>query len=104
LVTKQKAHSGINSTQNAAFFEKFLFTKRKAHSGKNSAAECCKNSVTKQKALSAPKFVPERRTFYVLSKCVAFHAVIAVFRSVTAAHYTKSEAGFTVEYRMFKKL
>jgi len=62
--------------------------------------------ITKRKALFALNFVPECRTFYVYGKCIAFRAVIAAFRFVTtkrnAAYFQKSEAGFTIEYRVFK--
>jgi len=62
--------------------------------------------ITKWKALFALNFVPEGPTFNFFSKCVAFYAVIAAFRSViterSAAYFQESVAGFTIEYRVFE--
>jgi len=71
--------------------------------------------ITKRKALFTPNSVPERRTYYVCcpalacfprSKWAAFRSVMAAFRPVStersAAYFQDLQAGFTIEYRVFK--
>jgi len=72
---------------------------------KRSAAFFC---FRKRNAAFFPCHKAEHRIFSVFRKCVEFRAIIAALRSMTtkrnAAQFQKSEARFTIEYRVFKNL
>jgi len=99
VIQKRKGHSGENyEAQRRIFKENYV-----SRSGKHIPAKIpWQNAVfTKRKVLSAPNSLPKRCAFDIF---FLFHEPVA-FRSENcgAAQFQKSETGYTIEYRVFKK-